>query len=55
MTQFEYLEATSGYVHCSCLECMDVTVATSHGTLCSLCEDAGCDDYNECQREDVNE
>lgn len=55
MTQFEYIEATSGYVHCSCLECMDVTVATSAGELCCSCEDAGCDGDSGCQRDDIYE
>jgi hypothetical protein len=54
MTQFEYIQATSGYVHCSCLTCFDIAVGMGEA-LCSLCEDANCDDYNECQREDMDE
>lgn len=54
MTQFEYIQATSGYVHCACWTCFDVTVGVGD-VLCDPCEGASCDDCNECQRDDVNE
>jgi hypothetical protein len=55
VNQFEYVTATAGYVHCSCFECMDITVATSNGSLCCLCEDAGCENSDSCQRDDIDE
>ena len=55
VNQFEYVTATAGYVHCACLDCMDVTVGTSSDTLCSLCEEAGCETLNYCQRDDLYE
>lgn len=53
---------SSGYTHCACRDCFDVTVSsnTSNPELCSLCEEAGCtppegmSGYSrECQRDDA--
>lgn len=54
MTQFEYISATVGYHHCSCLDCFDQYVG-GPGELCSLCEEAGCEPLNYCQRDDIYE
>lgn len=54
MNQFEYVNATVGYHHCSCLDCFDQYVG-GIGELCALCEEAGCEPLNYCQREDVEE
>lgn len=46
----------SGYVHCECGGCFDVTIASSNPeqpALCELCEEAGCEPECECQREDA--
>lgn len=36
----------SGYVHCACRDCFEVAIANEgeeSSTLCSDCEDCGCD------------
>ena len=46
----------SGYTHCACRDCMDVSISNRIDTpeLCLLCKDAGCEpDNGECQREDA--
>ena len=37
----------SGYTHCACRDCMDVTVSTdtSKPELCTECKEAGCNVY----------
>lgn len=41
---------TSGYTHCACRDCFEVTVSsdTDEPELCSACEDAGCEADSEC-------
>lgn len=55
MTGYEYMLATSGYRSCSCLDCMDVTVASYADELCGLCEESGCEPLGYCQRDDLYE
>jgi hypothetical protein len=47
---------SSGYTHCGCRDCFDITVSsdTKQPELCELCTDAGCEASDgECQRPDV--
>lgn len=47
---------SSGYTHCACRDCMEVSISTHIHTpeLCLLCKDAGCEPNNgECQRDDA--
>lgn len=46
----------SGYMFCSCRDCMDVAIGREgERALCLLCVDAGCEaDNGECKREDVD-
>lgn len=50
----------SGYTHCACGDCFDVTVSAdmSEPELCAACDEAGCEpsapgDATECQRPDA--
>lgn len=50
----------SGYTHCACRDCMDVTVSgnLARPELCELYQEAGCGDpdattWPECQRDDA--
>jgi hypothetical protein len=50
----------SGYTHCACRDCPDVTVSSdmSKPELCEACAEAGCGDpwaslWGECQRDDA--
>jgi hypothetical protein len=47
---------TSGYTHCACRDCFDVTISNdmTRPDLCGLCAEAGCEPNNgECQRDDA--
>lgn len=47
---------TSGYTHCTCRDCFDITVSsdTAKPELCELCQEAGCTPHDgECQRDDA--
>jgi hypothetical protein len=47
---------SSGYTHCACRDCFDITVSADVTTpeLCGLCQQAGCEPNNgECQRHDA--
>ena len=52
----------SGYTHCKCRDCFEITVSNDMGNpdFCTECEEAGCPDYQgvegmsqECQRPDA--
>lgn len=52
MTRFEYIEATSGYVHCAVFGCFETTIGFI-GDVCGSCIDSGCEagDYCECEED----
>jgi hypothetical protein len=55
MTQYEYVTATSGVLHCACIPCSDMVYGYS-GELCSECESVGCEPLsNSCERDDIYE
>lgn len=43
----------SGYVPCKCRDCFETAIADdmTKGAFCSECDDAGCEEDEECQAE----
>jgi hypothetical protein len=54
VNQYKYVTLTSGHISCACLTCFNVFVGQmGEDELCSNCEEAGCDPFGDCQRDDV--
>lgn len=42
----------TGVTDCNCIECFDVVYSYA-GDVCRMCDEAGCTDYDTCQRDDT--